>query len=230
MRAVAIVPAAGRGVRMGSMGPKVLMPLLGRPLLGWTLRPILESGCFSEVAVACSPDHRNLISRFLSEEAGTGTPVRVIIGGQTRQDSVANCLREISSGCDLVAVHDGARPLVTAGLITTVVKRAEEGGAAIAAVPCKDTVKLSTQGGIVSETLDRSRIWLVQTPQCFRFDLLVSAYEAARRKEYVATDDSSLVEHMGAPVHIVMGSYENIKVTTPEDLLICEEILKRRVR
>jgi 2-C-methyl-D-erythritol 4-phosphate cytidylyltransferase len=213
---------------MGSSGPKVLMPLLGRPLLGWTLEPILECGLFSEIVVACSPDHEGLIRRFLSEEVRTGTPVRVAIGGQMRQDSVANCLREISSGCEFVAVHDGARPLVTVGLVAAVVKQAEKAGAAIAAVPCKDTVKLSTQEGIVGETIERSRVWLAQTPQCFRYDLLVSAYETARRKEYVATDDSSLVERMGAVVHIVMGSYENIKVTTPEDLLICEEILKRR--
>ena len=100
--------------------------------------------------------------------------------------------------------------------------------AAIAAVPCKDTVKLCSEEGVVSETLDRSRLWLVQTPQCFRRNLLVSAYEKASGEGFFATDDAALVERMQVPVHLVMGSYENIKVTTPEDFVICEDILRRR--
>ena len=109
-----------------------------------------------------------------------------------------------------------------------VLDRANETGAAVAAVPSKDTVKLCDQEGVVSKTLDRSRVWLVQTPQCFRRDLLVGAHERARREGYSATDDAALVEHSDGEVHVVMGSYENIKVTTPEDMLFCEEILKRR--
>ncbi len=108
-----------------------------------------------------------------------------------------------------------------------VLDRARETGAAIAAVPVKDTVKLC-EGGVVSETLDRSRVWLVQTPQCFRYEVIASAHERARAQGYFATDDAALVERTGAPVHIVTGSYENIKITTPGDIHVCEEILKRR--
>jgi 2-C-methyl-D-erythritol 4-phosphate cytidylyltransferase len=228
MHATVIVPAAGRGVRMGGPRSKVLMPLSGRPLFAWTLQAVFEAGIFSEVLVACAPGDREAVGRILKEESRGDTRTRLLDGGQTRQDSVANCIREISADCDLLAIHDGARPLVTSQLLTDVLSRANETGAAIAAVPCKDTVKMCDDDGIVSSTLDRSHIWLVQTPQCFSRSLLASAYEQAYRDGIVATDDSALVERTGAPVHVVMGSYENIKVTTPEDLLVCEEILNRR--
>ncbi|UCD56764.1 MAG: 2-C-methyl-D-erythritol 4-phosphate cytidylyltransferase [Candidatus Hydrogenedentota bacterium] len=213
---------------MGSPRSKVLTPLLGRPLLAWTLEPMLELDLFSEILVACSPEDRDLINQLLKQIGNDETSARSVIGGQTRQDSVANCLREISVDCDLVAVHDGARPLLTSQLMLDVLNRANETGAAIAAVPCRDTVKLCNEEGIVSETLDRSRIWLVQTPQCFRHRLLVAAHEKARQEGYTATDDSALVERSGAAVHVVPGSHENVKVTTPEDIVICEEILRGR--
>ncbi len=213
---------------MRSPTPKALTPLLGRPLLAWTLEPIIDVGLFSEILIACPPEQRDLVGRVLSEEINAGASARAVAGGETRQDSVANCLREISVQCDLVAIHDGARPLLTPQLMLDVLGRAGETGAAIAAVPCNDTVKLCDEDGVVSETLDRSRLRLVQTPQCFQHDLLVRAHEKARREGYTATDDSALVERAGASVHVVMGSYENIKVTTPEDILFCEEVLKRR--
>jgi 2-C-methyl-D-erythritol 4-phosphate cytidylyltransferase len=228
MRAVAIIPCAGRGVRMKAKGPKVLTSLLGKPLLAWTLEPILRVGLFSEIFVACSAEDRPLVNRFLNGEIGGSAPVRLITGGQTRQDSVANCLRAISVECDLVAIHDGARPLLTDQLLLDVLNRANETGAAIAAVPCKDTVKVCSEEGIITETLDRSRLRLAQTPQCFRHSLIVPAYEKAQQEGFIATDDAAIAERAGAEVHAVMGSYENIKVTTPEDIFICEEILKRR--
>lgn len=228
MRAVAIIPAAGRGVRMRSPRSKLLVPLLGRPLFGWTLEAIFESDLFAEVLVACPPEDMHELGRILKRENSGGAEARLVEGGETRQESVANCIREISVGCDIVAVHDAARPLVTPQLLKDVLSRANETGAAIAAVPCKDTLKLCDDKGVVSKTLDRSRIWLVQTPQCFHHDVLVSAHDKANREGHLATDDAALVENMGAPVHVVMGLYENIKVTTPEDVPICEEILSRR--
>ena len=228
MRAAAIIPAAGRGERLRSARPKALAPLLDRPLLAWTLRPILQCGVFSEIIVACPPDERGSFSALVDDADTAQTPVRLIAGGGTRQESVLRSLREVPAECDLVAIHDGARPLLTPQTILDVMSRAKETGAAIAAVPCKDTVKLCDGSGVVSETLERSRAWLVQTPQCFRRDLIVSAHEKAQREGYTATDDAALAERAGAAVHVVMGSYENIKVTTPEDIMICEQILKRR--
>jgi 2-C-methyl-D-erythritol 4-phosphate cytidylyltransferase len=229
MRAVAIIPAAGRGVRMGSRRPKILMSLLDRPLIVWSLEPFLELGIFSEILIACPPNSRDDIDRILRREISKDAPVRLVNGGNTRQESIAGCLREISVECDLIAIHDGARPLTTPQLVLDVLNRANETGAAIAAVPCVDTVKTCDEKGIVTKTLDRSRVWLVQTPQCFQYELLVSAHEKAQREQYVATDDAALLENSNVPVHVVMGSYENIKITTPEDIAICEEVLRRRM-
>jgi len=213
---------------MRSPRSKLLISLLGRSLFSWTLEAVFEAGLFTEVLVACPPEDMDALGRILKKGAFGEARTRLVAGGETRQESVANCIREISVDCDIVAVHDAARPLVTPQLVIDVMNRANETGAAIAAVPCKDTLKLCDDKGVVSKTLDRSRVWLVQTPQCFRHDLLVSAHEKAQREGDLATDDAALVERMGAPVHVVMGSYENIKVTTPEDVPICEEILSRR--
>ncbi len=228
MRVAAIIPAAGSGVRMRSRGPKALMPLRGKPIIIWSLEPFLNLPIFSDIVIACPSDSLDTIGKALKKEHSGEVPVRLVAGGNTRQESVANGLREISAACDLIAVHDGARPLLTEQLLLDVLNRANETGAAIAAVPCKDTVKRCDENGLVLETFDRSKLWLVQTPQCFRYDLLKSAHEKARREGHVATDDAALVENTNARVHIVMGSYENIKITTPEDIPFCEEILKRR--
>jgi len=213
---------------MRSPRPKILTLLLGRPLINWTLEPILELDVFSEILIACSRADRDSVAQAVSGEAAAGAPLRLVVGGETRQESIANCLWKISGDCDVVAVHDGARPLLTSQMMLDVLNRANETGAAIAAVPCKDTVKVCNEEGVVSQTLDRSNLWLVQTPQCFNHGLLVSAHEQAKREQYLATDDAALVERTGAPVHVVTGSYENLKVTTPEDIAFCEEILKRR--
>ena len=230
MLAAAIIPAAGRGERMGASLPKALTPLLGKPLLTWTLQAVLESGAVSEIVVAVPSGEEDAFDEAARESRNAQVSVRLVIGGETRQESVSNCLAELPPECELVAVHDAARPLLTGRIMLDVLTRAIATGAAIAAVPAKDTIKLCSSEGIVTETPDRSRAWLVQTPQCFRRDLLESAHEAARAEHYMATDDAALVERLGKPVHVVMGSYENIKITTPEDVLVCEEILKRRGR
>jgi len=216
-------------VRMQSQRPKVFTSLLGKPLIVWSLEPFLELNIFSEILIACPPDSIDSINRIISKEGCKEKSVRLVGGGDTRQESVAKCIREISVECDLVAVHDAARPLLTSQLLMNVLNRANETNAAIAAVPCKDTVKLCDEDGIVSETLDRSKLWLVQTPQCFHRELLVSAHERAQRDNYTATDDAALVERINAKVHIVMGAYENIKITTPEDIQIGEDVLRRRM-
>ena len=216
-------------MRMQSQRPKVLTSLLGKPLIVWSLEPFLELNIFSEILIACPPDSIDSINRIIGKEGCKEKSVRLVGGGDTRQESVAKCIREISVECELVAVHDAARPLLTSQLLMNVLNRANETGAAIAAVPCKDTVKLCDEDGIVSETLDRSKLWLVQTPQCFHRELLVSAHERAQRDNYTATDDAALVERINANVHIVMGAYENIKITTPEDIQMGEDVLRRRM-
>ncbi|GAB4331204.1 MAG: 2-C-methyl-D-erythritol 4-phosphate cytidylyltransferase [Candidatus Abyssubacteria bacterium] len=225
MRVAAIIPAAGRGVRMRSARSKILSPLLGKPLILWAIDPFLRLDSASEILIAVSAEDADAVGACVR---GRRTAVRLIRGGETRQESVANCLREARHDCDMVAVHDAARPLLTDQLLGGVLAEAAEHGAAIAAVPCKDTVKQCNEEGFVERTLDRSRLWLVQTPQCFRRELLVEAYEKALSGGVTATDDSALVERLGVAVRVVFGSYENIKVTTPEDIPVCEEILRRR--
>jgi 2-C-methyl-D-erythritol 4-phosphate cytidylyltransferase len=210
---------------MRSARSKVLSPLLGKPLLLWTLQPFLALDTLSEMLIAISTDDKKTVDALVRKER---VNARLVPGGETRQQSVANCLREMRQACDIVAVHDAARPLLTLQLLNDVLNQAYAHGAAIAAAPCKDTVKVCDEKGVVERTLDRSRLWLVQTPQCFRRELLLSAYEKAAADGVTATDDSALVERLGVAVRVVLGSYENIKVTTPEDIPLCEEILRRR--
>jgi 2-C-methyl-D-erythritol 4-phosphate cytidylyltransferase len=211
---------------MGASTPKALIRLLGEPMLMWTLRALHEADAFTEFFVALPNGEED--AYFVLGDGSEPPRLKIITGGATRQDTVAKCLARVSTECDIVAVHDAARPLLAPSILNDVLNRARETGAAIAAVPAKDTVKLCSEDGIVTDTPDRSRVWLAQTPQCFSRELLVSAHEKARAEGFVGTDDASLVERMGAPVSVVMGSYENIKVTTPEDILVCEEILKKR--
>jgi 2-C-methyl-D-erythritol 4-phosphate cytidylyltransferase len=213
---------------MRSDRPKVLTPIRGRPLLAWTLEPILGIDAFLEVFIAYPPGEEHVIGQVIGQDFPDELRVRLVHGGQTRQESVANCLARVPADIDLVAVHDGARPLLTKQLLLNVLECANETGAAIAAVPCKDSIKICNEEGTVTATLDREKLKLVQTPQCFRRELIVAAHEKAERDGYLGTDDSVLVERMGATVHVVMGSYENIKVTTPGDIILCEEVLRRR--
>ncbi|RJP25671.1 MAG: 2-C-methyl-D-erythritol 4-phosphate cytidylyltransferase [Candidatus Abyssobacteria bacterium SURF_5] len=224
-RAAAIVPAAGQGIRMRLGKPKALLPLLGRPMLGWTLDPIQQVGLFSSILVACPPGEETAFHDSLAPVFGS---VRFVAGGRTRQESVQNCLEQIPVDYDLVAIHDGARPLVTRALLRDTLTKAAQVGAAVAAVRSKDTVKECNERGVIERTFVRENLRLVQTPQCFRLELILQAYEKARFDLFSATDDSAIVERLGVDVHVVEGSYENIKVTTPEDIIVCEELLRRR--
>ena len=150
--------------------------------------------------------------------------------GEERQDSVYNGLLALSYDTDIVVVHDGARPLFSSETLASVIAAAQIHGAAACAVPAKDTVKLADDEGFVASTLPRGRIWLVQTPQAFRYELIIEAHRRAREENIFATDDTALVESIGGPVKLVMGSYENIKITTPEDLDVARAIINASSR
>ena len=149
---------------------------------------------------------------------------KIVAGGKERQDSVAKGLACIGDGFNLVLVHDGVRPLVSQAVINRVIYAAKENGAAIAAVPIRDTIKAVSSEGWVDQTLERSKLWSVQTPQAFRYNLLKAAYAKAESDGFSATDEALLVEHLGHPVRVVKGSTQNIKITTPGDLDIAEAI------
>jgi 2-C-methyl-D-erythritol 4-phosphate cytidylyltransferase len=214
-----VIAAAGSGQRLGAGGPKAFVELAGRPMLEWALEAVRAADSVAEVIVAAPPGSESRVS-----ELG----VAAVAGGEHRSESVANALE--LAGEDLVVVHDAARPLVTPGLIDAVVEElaAEEGAAGvIAAAPVTDTIKEASEDGRVERTLDRSRLWAVQTPQAFRAEALREAL-ADREALAGATDEAMLVERGGGEVLIRPAPPENIKVTTPLDLRAAELLLRER--
>lgn len=226
-RTAAIIPSAGAGRRMASGGSrKNYLELAGRPVLAHTLAAFEASPGVEAVFVVAPAGDENLI-HAMARDNGIGKLAGVVAGGAERQESVANGLAAAGDGWDIVIVHDGARPLVTPEIVGSCLEAARVDGAAVVAVPVKDTIKAATEG-FVRETLPRETLWAAQTPQAFAFTLLEDAHDRARKDRYLGTDESSLVERTGAKVRLVKGSYENIKITTPEDLARAEQILRMR--
>jgi 2-C-methyl-D-erythritol 4-phosphate cytidylyltransferase len=215
----AIIAAAGRSERMGGRD-KLFAVVGGKPLLAHTLIAFDVCRGVDRVVLVLSPENIER-GRELVAEAGLGKVAAVCQGGERRQDSVCNGLEALAS-CQWVVVHDGARPLVTAGLIERGLEAAKETGAAIAALPIADTVKEVEPPGLIGRTLSRGQLWAAQTPQVFRYDILREAHQRAQGE---ATDDAALVEKAGYRVKVFEGSSRNIKVTTAADLAIVEALL-----
>lgn len=220
-----VLLAGGVGKRMGAAIPKQYLPLRGKPIATYSLITFSKMKEFGEVIVVCDPSYREV---FENLKLTSDLPVKFALPGKERQDSVFNGLQEISLEASLVAVHDSARPLVTRAEVTAVLKDAMEVGAAVLGVQCKATIKEASADGMVVKTLDRSTLWEMHTPQVIRPQLLRDGYRLVAEKGFAVTDDVSIVEFLGAPVKITKGSYENLKVTTPEDLLIAERLLDER--
>lgn len=217
----AIIPAAGSSQRMRGID-KLFAPIAGRPLLAWTVDAFQDCSAIQQIVLvvheASLPRARDLVSGQKWPKA-----ITVCAGGARRQDSVARGLADLLP-CEWVVIHDGARPCVTPQLIEQGLAAATKTGSAIACVPVTDTVKLVNDRVIV-KTLPRSNLWAAQTPQVFRADLIRAAYASAQED---VTDDASLLESMGYAVTVFQGDYDNIKVTSPHDLVIAERILERR--
>ncbi len=228
----AIITAAGSGKRFGEGGggiPKQLAPLNGEPLLAHSIR--IFSGCDSigEIVVVVPHDwldfiKSEIVDKFKFEKVSKLTP-----GGEERQHSVENGFRSLTDKPDIVLVHDGVRPFVKPETIEAVINEAAGSGAAICAVQATDTVKLSSPELYVENTLERSSIWLAQTPQGFRYEILDEAFRCAREDGYVGTDESILVERIGVKVKLVQGSRYNIKITTKDDIILGELLLKEGI-
>ncbi len=222
--AVGIVVAAGRSERMGGTD-KVFASLVGRPLIAWTLAAFKKCDAIDAVVVVAAPGSVGRMQALVEEWRFTNV-TRVVPGGLTRQDSVRAGI-DAASGAAIVAVHDAARPLVTPELIAAGVELARAHGAALCAVPSRDTVKdVDGDPPVVRATPDRARMWLAQTPQVFARDLLLRAHEAATA---AATDDAALVEALGHDVYVYEGAPSNFKITTAEDLVIAEALLRERL-
>ncbi len=227
-RTVALVPAAGRGLRMGGPVPKQFLSLGGRPILIQSLRMLQTSPVIHEIVLAVPQTELQYCLDHIVAPGEFGKVTKVVPGGAQRQDSVRHALAEVSEDTEIVLVHDAVRPFLTLEMIRNVVQAAVEHGAAIVALPMRDTVKYVGADGIIQKTVDRRPLWLAQTPQAFRRAWLEEGHRKALLNGTQATDDSDLVELIGKPVVVVEGSGENIKVTRPEDLVIGEAILRSR--
>ncbi len=172
------------------------------------------------------PEQMDTVQKEIVEKYHLKKVHKVVRGGKMRQQSVWNGLRAIRSPCSIVVVHDGVRPFISRKLIEQSTKEARKNGAAVVAVLAKDSVKRAAKGKKV-QTLPREEIWLAQTPQTFQFPLLMKAYQKAHQEDFLGTDDASLVERLGHPITLITGDYTNIKITTPEDLIVAEALLDR---
>ena len=227
-RVAAIIPAAGQGKRMGGGTVKQFLPLLGKPVLAHTLAAFEAAACITDVVLVVGDELVDACRNDIVAQYGFHKVRGIVAGGRERQDSVFNGLRSLGPGYELVVVHDAARPLITPAVLERAVAAARGRGSVVVAVPVKDTIKLVDDQGAVRETPDRGRLWAAQTPQVFPFEALLEAHHKARREGFIGTDDAALVERLGRPVYVLEGSPENIKITTPEDLLLAESILGRR--
>ena len=228
MKTVAIIPAGGAGKRLKSHIAKQYLLLDSLPVLVQTLQVFQNSQEIHEIILALPSEDLVHIRQELAEKYGLTKVIQVVAGGKERQDSVNNCLNAIQGDCDIVVVHDAVRPFVTEGLIARVVDAARSRGAAVAGVRIKDTIKKVHDDHKITMTVPRENLWSAQTPQAFQFDLLREAYRGAYRENFYGTDDAALVERLGKEIMMVEGTYENLKITTNEDMRIADALMKKR--
>ena len=228
MKTVAIIPAGGAGKRLKAQKAKQYLLLNYLPVLVHTLKAFEQAKVIDEIILVLPSNDVASAQKQLINKYGLTKVIAIVDGGKERQDSVRNGLAAINGKCDVVVIHDAVRPFVTQELINQVVAAAKSFGAASVGVKAKDTVKEIKKDNLVAATIPRQNLWLTQTPQAFKFDLLKKAYTAAYRDKYYGTDDASLAEKIGAKVKMIDGSYENIKITTQEDIIIAEALMKKK--
>jgi len=219
-----VIAAAGRGERLGSAVPKAFVSLAGEPIVMHTMRCCAGACLFARAVVAVPETHVEQLRELVAAQAPWPLKVEAVIGGEERQESVRRSLMALGEECEIVVVHDAVRPFVSPDLFFACVKGARRCGAAVAAVPVRDTLKRTT-GDVVISTVERQGLWMVQTPQAFRLPLLREAHSRAAETGYRATDDAALVERAGGVVQVVRGQLQNIKITEPADLHYAERLL-----
>lgn len=226
MKVEAIIAAGGIGKRMGLPSGKQFVPLLGKPMIVWTLLPFEESKLIQEIILVVNGGDLEKAEKLIKDFGLK--KVKITEGGARRYDSVYNGLKLVDANTEAVLIHDGARPLITKEIIERCINEIKSHDAVVVGIPIYDTIKGVDKDLNILNTIDRGNIWSAQTPQGFKYKLIKEAYEEALRTGYKATDDAMLVEKMGKQVKIIMGSYENIKITTKEDLAAASVILKSR--
>jgi 2-C-methyl-D-erythritol 4-phosphate cytidylyltransferase len=230
MKTIAIVPAAGTGERMGITRKKPYLLLNKRPLLYYTLTALDSTASIAQIIVAVAPGDERLCQQAVIEKFHFKKSIQIIPGGSSRQESVSRLLERVPEDTQLVLIHDGARPLITPELLKQAIAETLVWKATVLAVPVKDTIKSANDTLQIEKTISRDRLWAIQTPQTFERSVIREAHQRASQEGFIGTDDAALVERLGVQVKIVMGSYDNIKITTPEDLVIGEALLKNRKR
>lgn len=216
----AILLAAGKGVRCRSKISKPLLKINGKPLISYSLKVLQRHPAVKNIIVVVNKSNRKAITSLIKHSIRKVSDI--ILGGSQRQDSVANALRRVGKETEIVLIHDACRPFITKKIVAMALACADKNGAAIVGVPVKDTIKRVSRGLYVEDTLKRNALWQIQTPQVFRRDLILQAYVKFGRQR--VTDDAAWVEKLGKKISIVKGSYLNIKITTPEDLVLAEAI------
>jgi 2-C-methyl-D-erythritol 4-phosphate cytidylyltransferase len=223
-----LIPAAGMGRRMGSERNKLLLTLMGKPLLAWTLLAAEAAKEITWIGIMGQPDDWSDFNTILAK-LSLSKPVQLIQGGATRQESVYNGLQALPPDAERVLIHDGARCLATPQLLNRCAAALLDYPGLIAAVPVKDTIKVVDSTGLIQDTPDRQQLWAAQTPQGFEVQLLKQCHDKGRNLGWEVTDDAALFERCELPVRIVEGEETNLKVTTPVDLAIAEFILRQRL-
>ncbi len=221
----AIIVAAGKGTRMGAGVDKLWLEVAGRPVVAHTWKKFNDAPCVDEIILVVRDGMQSHFTE-LAAKYHFQKPFRLVAGGVERQDSVWNGLAAVSPATEIVAIQDAARPCTSAELIAATIAAARETGAAVAAQPVADTIKETADGKIISRTVDRSKLWAVQTPQTFRVEVIRRAIAAAREKKLVLTDDTAACELIGQPVELVKSASPNPKVTVPADLPFVESLLR----
>lgn len=221
----AIIVAGGSGSRMGTSTKKQYLKIKDKEILVYTVECFQNMPEIQEIVVVTGKEDITYVEKLLKDTYKLNKVSYIVAGGKERQDSVYNGIQAVDEKSDYLVIHDGARPLITKEVVRVGLDMAYAHRASIIAVPVKDTIKLVSKDGKVEATPDRSSLWSVQTPQIFEKELIIHAHEYAKEHGLSVTDDSMLVEAIGVPVYIVEGEYTNIKITTPEDLIIAEKML-----
>jgi 2-C-methyl-D-erythritol 4-phosphate cytidylyltransferase len=226
MKTAAVIVSAGKGHRLPGERKKQFLSLAGKPILCHTLDPFEACPSIDFIHLVVGQEDMTYTLQEIVEAYGYRKVSQIVPGGKLRQESVKNGIDSLSGEVDIVAIHDGVRPFVTQRMIEESIQGARQFKAVVLAIPVKETIKMAGEDRTVLKTLDRESLWQIQTPQTFQLDLIRQALHKATQDGFIGTDDASLVERIGGKVHILPGSYTNIKITTPEDLILGHLILK----
>lgn len=224
----AIIPAAGRSERMGKLGNKLFVEIKNKPILAYTLEVFNQCPQIDQITLVLNEKDLKLFQEKIEKKYHFKKNLLVVKGGKQRQDSVFEGLKKIDKSTLYIVIHDGSRPLITTRLINKAISDVQGTNGIVLGLPLVDTIKKVSENRIIEKTLNREKIWLTQTPQIFKKEIIIEAHQRAKKDKFQATDDAMLVERLGYKVKMLPGSSDNIKITNPEDLRLMEYILDKR--